>query len=222
MVSRSIHLAIFWLAAALGLGYVRCVGSEPYPGHPVIKATPLALLAFIALLRAEPTIRLALVVAFFASAVGDYLLGVDRVANLRPALFSFLVTQVLYAGVFWRRISMRRSGALLAGAETVGLVAMWVVLLPRLPEGMVVPVMVYSFALLVMASGAAMSAVRGLLPIGGALFFVADSLIAINQFVAPFPASTQVIVSIYTVGQLMIGYAVLFGAGRPEGSRAAW
>jgi uncharacterized membrane protein YhhN len=208
---RGIHLAVLALAAALGLGYVLGVGFEPYPGHPVLKASPLVLLALLALLRSEPPVRHVLVVAFLASAVGDYLLGVDRVANLRPALFSFLVTQLLYAWVFWRRVSLSRSAVLLAGFEVLGLLAMWVVMLPRLPDGMAAPVMVYSLALLAMASGAAMSSVRGLLPVGGALFFVADSLIAINQFVAPFPGSTRIIVSIYTTGQLMIAYALLFG-----------
>ena len=95
---------------------------------------------------------------------------------------------------------------------------MWFVMLPGLPGGMVVPVMVYSLALLAMASGAAMSSIRGLLPLGGALFFVTDSLIAMNQFVASFPASTRIIVSIYTLGQLMIAYALLFGAGRRDAS----
>ncbi len=218
MSGRDIHLAVFWLAAVLGLGYLLGVGSEPYPGHPVLKASPLILLALVALLRGQPPVRLALVVAFLASAVGDYLLGVDRVANLRPALFSFLVTQVLYAWVFWRRISPRRPAFLLAGLEVVGLLVMWIVMLPGLPGGMVAPVMVYSFALLAMASGAAMSSVRGLLPVGGALFFVADSLIAINQFVAPFPGSTRVIVSIYTTGQLMIAHALLFGRWRRDPS----
>ena len=221
MSGRGIHLAVFWLAATLGLGYILGVGSEPYPGHPVLKASPLALLALVALLRGQPPVRLVLVVAFLASAVGDYLLGVDRVANLRPALFSFLVTQVLYAWVFWRRISLRRPAILLAGLEVVGLLVMWAVMLPGLPDGMVAPVIVYSLALLTMASGAAMSSIRGLLPLGGALFFVADSLIAINQFVASFPGSTRIIVSIYTLGQLMIAYALLFGAGRRDASRPA-
>lgn len=217
MRQRDIHLAIYGLAAAAGLAYILGVPGEPYPGHPVIKATPLLLLALLAFLRCPSPIRYPLLIAFLASAMGDYLLGVDRVANLRPALFSFMVTQVLYAWIFWRRIRLSRGAVLLAGLEVVGLLAMWVVMLPRLPDAMVGPVIVYSLALLAMAGGAAMSSIRGLLPLGGALFFVADSLIAINQFVSPFPDSTRIIVSIYTTGQLMIGFALLFGR-RGEGA----
>jgi uncharacterized membrane protein YhhN len=221
MVRRRTHLAVFAVAAAAGIGYVLAVGAEPYPGHPLIKSSPLVLLALLAFLRARAPVRGVLVVAFLASAVGDCLLGVDRVANLRPALFSFLVTQVLYAWVFWRRTRLSRPALILCGLEVIGLLAMWAVMLPRLPEGMVVPVIVYSLALLGMAAGAAVSSIRGLLPLGGALFFVADSLIAINQFVSPFPESTRIIVSIYTTGQLMIGYAVLFGRPGEDASRPA-
>ena len=211
------------LAAVVGYGYIVAVGSEPYPLHPAVKATPLTLLALLALLRGPPPVRHLLVIAFLASAVGDYLLGVDRATNLRPALFSFLVTQLIYAWVFWRRVSFSRPAVLLAGFEALGLLAMWAVMLPKLPDGLVAPVMVYSLALLAMASDAAMSPVRGLLPLGGALFFIADSLIAINQFVAPFPGSTRIIVSIYTTGQLMIAYALLFGRWRRDAStRGAW
>ena len=76
MLRRSAHLAVFTLAAVVGYGYILAVGFEPYPLHPLVKATPLTLLALLALLRGEPQIRTALVVAFIASAVGDYLLGV--------------------------------------------------------------------------------------------------------------------------------------------------
>jgi alkenylglycerophosphocholine hydrolase len=46
---------------------------------------------------------------------------------------------------------------------------------------------------------------------GAVLFLVSDSLIGINAFIAPFPASTAIIVSIYLSSMLLIARGV-FGS----------
>ena len=199
----------FWLAGVVGYGYVLAVPLEPYPAHPVVKAVPLLVLSLTALRRLAGPLRYPMAAAFLAAAIGDLLLGIDRSAYLRPALFSFLVTQVLYAWVFWRYRGASGAGRRLASLEMLALLGFYALVLPAAPREMIIPVLVYSLALVAMATGAAMSAIGRLLPIGGALFFVADSLIAVNQFVWDFPFSTQVIVTLYISAQLMIAWSVL-------------
>lgn len=197
-----------WLAAIVGYGYVLAVPLEPYPGHPLIKAIPLLILSITAWRRLVPPLRTPFAAALLASAIGDFLLGVDRSAFLKPALFSFLVTQILYAWLFWRSRTDSPSGRRLMAVEVIALLGLYTVILPALPDGMATPVIVYSMALLAMATGAAGSSIGRFLPLGGALFFVADNLIAVNQFVWPFPHSTRIIVTIYLTAQLMIVWSV--------------
>ena len=197
-----------WLAGIVGYSYVIAVPLEPYPGHPIIKAIPLLVLSVTAWRRLVPPLRVPFAIALLASAVGDCLLGIDRSAFLKPALFSFLVTQMLYAWLFWRERDDPLSGRGLMVVELIALFGLYFLIIPAVPEGMIIPVIVYSTALLAMATGAAGSSIGRLLPLGGALFFVADNLIAVNQFVWPFPHSTRIIVTLYMTAQLMISWSV--------------
>lgn len=119
-------------------------------------------------------------------------------------LLCFVVTQVAYIVAFSgqsRRLGQRWK--LWLPAVLYGSALYWL-MLPRLGDFML-PVLVYVTVLVKMVIAASLVERRpGLLLAGAGLFLVVDSLMGINRFVAPFPASVPIIVAIYTTGQLMI------------------
>ena len=72
-------------------------------------------------------------------------------------------------------------------------------------------------ALLAMTVTALMVRESRWLGIGGLLFLVSDSLIGINRFIATFPASTAIIVSIYVASIVLIARGVF---GLPPARRS--
>ncbi len=86
--------------ALLGVAYWLLLSFKPYPGSLLLKPAPMLLAAATFLwLRRGPAAWL-MAAGFVASAAGDAFLDVSRTANLRSALFSFLVAQLAYLAAF--------------------------------------------------------------------------------------------------------------------------
>ena len=200
---------VFILAVVLAATYLLLWPLHPYPFSWALKAAPVLLLALVAQfsdLRRRDKILYAL--AMLTSASGDIFLDLDRTLYLKQALFSFLLTQWCYIALLWPRRTVIGMKAVVA----LVIPAVWGVFLlyqfyPN-TGNLWWPVVVYVVFLWGMVALALLSG-HWLVAVGGALFFIADSLIGVNRFWMPFENSTPVIVSLYISGQLLLGYGLL-------------
>jgi uncharacterized membrane protein YhhN len=199
-IDQRVLIICIFLAAAYWLS----LWGPDYPGHWLLKASPMLLAAGTVLRALAPRFGIPMAIGFVAAAGGDVFLALDRSAFLIQALLCFLVTQIAYIIAFYGQT--RPPGQrwkLWLPAVLYGGAVFWL-LLPGLGD-FLVPVLVYVAVLVKMVIAASLVERRpGLLLVGAGLFLIADSLIGINRFVAPFPASEPIIVAIYTTGQLMI------------------
>ena len=143
-------------------------------------------------------------IGFLAAAAGDVFLALDRQALLLQGLLCFLVTQIAYVTAFLGR--QRPLGSRLEYRIPLAVfgAVLLAVMLPGL-EGFLLPVAVYTVALVAMAVLAAgVEARPGRIWFGAALFLVADSLIGVDRFVAPIPYAETVVVGLYMIAQFLI------------------
>jgi len=151
--------------------------------------------------------------------VGDTLPGFLPDGPQMPALIgSFLIAQVCYIRAFWpmRGESVLRHRGWLA-AYVVALLALYVVVVPQ-AGGLAPAVVVYGFCLVSMAVLA--SGVHPLAWIGGAVFAVSDTLIALDAFdVWTQPHHDVWVMATYCVAQLLLvlGLQRRTQAGVPAG-----
>lgn len=155
-----------------------------------------------------------LLLAMGASWLGDALLLGGSQPNLFIAgLASFLLAQITYAFVFGRD-GQRQTGLLrqkpwLALPVLAVGAGMYAYLHPHLGE-MRLPVILYVLAISSMVLAAIHRFNRvapgaGYLVIGGAsCFLISDAILAVNKFVAPFPAASVLIMLTYMAAQLLI------------------
>lgn len=166
-----------------------------------------AVIAFTSSPRGR-LIRLVLVALFF-SWVGDAL---PRFMDGDPAFLAmvggFLVAQFFYIAAlarYWKTSILRRWWMMLP------YLAAFAVLLVLCSPGagtLLVPVIIYGLALMVMAIlSTRLGATAG---VGGAIFFLSDSLIALRSFTdIGIPAMGFWIMLTYVAGQAMISYAAI-------------
>jgi len=192
------------LFAAVGLGYWLSLWTPGFPGDWAVKATPMLLAAGVLVARLPARLGVPMMIGFVAAAAGDIFLALDRHDYLMQGLLCFLVTQLAYSVAFvqprrplWDRLEFRLP-LVVYGAVVLAM------MLPGL-GAFLLPVFVYVSALVAMAVLAAgVEARPGRVWAGAVLFLVADSLIGIDRFVAPFAYSEIVIVGLYTTAQFLI------------------
>jgi uncharacterized membrane protein YhhN len=213
----SLKHGLFILAAVLGYGYVGLLAFQPYPLSFVLKASPVLLIALIALLKRGETLSnkqtLAMVIAMLASASGDVFLDFDRALYLKQALGSFLITQLAYIYLFFpmRDSSTPRRWLI----PPLLLLTVFLLYQFSLTAGtMFIPVVVYCLVLSAMAFSALLVRDNLWINIGGLAFLIADALIGVNRFIVDFEHSTSIIVSIYMSAQLLIAWGLLFSKGK--------
>lgn len=184
----------------------------------LLKIAPILLLAFTAWTGAAANWRWPLTAALLFSALGDLLLDLDGLSGdlFMAGLGSFLLAQLIYAGLFWRhRGTDTRRWWLVAAYLPVTALLTWHIL-PGTAE-MALPVGGYMLAISAMVCGAALTD-RPLMLFGGALSFaVSDTLLAIDRFLHPVPAAGILIMGTYYLAQGLICAGAL---RTPPGSRA--
>lgn len=154
-------------------------------------------------------ILLGLVFSWF----GDMFLLAPGERFFLAGLGSFLLAHIAYIFAFSTYgLSDRWSfSALLPVAIISLLVTIW--LTPYVPEGMVAPVRIYTFAIslmVILAFGARGVGAPVLVPFGALLFYFSDLSVAILQFTStPFPHYVWGLPFYYT-GQLMLALSVGF------------
>jgi len=192
------------LFAAIGLGYWLSLWTPGFPGDWAVKASPMLLAAAVLVVRLPARLGVPMMIGFVAAAAGDIFLALDRHDYLMQGLLCFLVTQLAYSAAFVQRrrplgdrLEFRLPPAVYGGVVLA-------MMLPGLGVFML-PVFVYVSALVAMAVLAAgVEARPGRVWVGAVLFLVADSLIGIDRFIAPFAYSEIVIVGLYTTAQFLI------------------
>jgi alkenylglycerophosphocholine/alkenylglycerophosphoethanolamine hydrolase len=184
---------------------------HPYPGSFLIKPLPVLIMAFLSWRYLEGAERMLMTLGFLFSALGDIFLDLDRVAYFKQGLVSFLVTQILFSIAFYKRRIINVQKLIAASLVLAYALFMLILLWPHLGE-LRIPVIVYLVALTSMGVFAGLRAgpLSGVY-LGGFLFVIADSLIAVNKFLVEFDYSLMIIIGLYLTGQFFIGRGVLAG-----------
>lgn len=151
--------------------------------------------------------RLVLVGLIF-SWLGDTLPSFAGDASFLVMVGMFAFAQAAYAAAFWpyRRASLLRSPwALVYVAFAVGLLALC------LPQAGALAGPVIGYAAIITAMAVLATGVNRLTAVGGALFVLSDSLIALDTFVPAWdlPAHGLWVMSTYGLAQLLIVLGVL-------------
>jgi alkylglycerol monooxygenase len=180
--------------------------------HRVFKPAAMALAIVFVAARAIPMrsggrFGLKLIAALALSLAGDVFLMLP--GGFIAGLVSFLVAHLCYLALFRQGVPWFPSRAALATTLVLG-AGMYAVLFAFLPPALKLPVAAYVLVICTMAAQAIGRAVvlRDLPAVGvafGAAFFMAsDTLLAINKFALPLPASQFWVLSTYYVAQVLI------------------
>jgi uncharacterized membrane protein YhhN len=158
-----------------------------------------------------PVTRRCVLAGLWLSLVGDIALLWPQ-QGFVPGLVAFLIAHVLYLVAFTREHRFAAQPAALAAYALIAgaiLSFLW----RDIPPGLRIAVAAYVFALTAMAAQAAVVALRAQgdelrrargLMIGGALFMVSDTVLAINRFALPLPAAGLWILATYWAAQWLI------------------
>jgi len=121
----------------------------------------------------------------------------------------FLIAQIFYIATFSRDFKMQKPRIPIAAILLVYSLTMAIIMTPSLKE-MALPVYVYLATIATMGIFAAFRASPNKLVLYGAVLFIAsDSMIAINKFLTPIPASDYLVMFSYYLAQFLIVYGFL-------------
>jgi uncharacterized membrane protein YhhN len=195
--------AVLCIAAATGL----------LPAGAAFVFKPLTTLLVIAWAwprgAAWPRQRRLILIGLWLSLAGDVFLLWPKEGFL-PGLVSFLLAHLAYIAAFSQPLRFGARPAVF-GLYAVIAVAILSTLWGGVPPGLRVPVLAYVVCLASMAAqAAAWWRHAPALPearfaaLGGMLFMASDSLLAINKFATPLPASALWILATYWAAQMCI------------------
>ena len=195
-----------------------------WAGYATFK--PLTMLLAIAAVwhmadraRHPPSARW-LLLGLVCSLIGDVCLLTDRA--FIPGLVAFLCAHLAFIALLRRDRPWARTASGWAGM-VVGMACGMVYAYLRqhgLPSAMHLPVGAYVFVIGAMAVQALARAAKLRTPgawcvaVGAVSFMASDSILAINKFVAPVPASALWILGSYYVAQWLIVHGMLQALGR--------
>lgn len=164
---------------------------------------------------ANPGYRAGILIGLLLSTAGDIFLMLPG-DHFVYGLASFLIAHLAYLFALTRRERLLATvwpflayGLLAASAVTA--------LLPHLPRGLGVPVVVYATCLAAMAAQAAVvwrgcrDRASALAAAGGLFFVASDSLLATETFLMPFALGPLLVLSTYWIAQSLIGLSVAHG-----------
>ena len=204
------------IAIAAVLAIIGAVDTDLRGLHYLCK--PLATLLVMAMVfasrRSDARYRRALLTGLLLSTLGDVFLmltsGPQGPDWFVFGLASFLCAHIAYLIAFCGRITLFGKlwpFALYAVSGAAVLTVLW----PNLPDPLRAPVVVYVVVLTMMAAqAAAMWSQRrdrsaALAALGGLFFVASDATLALDRFVATFPAAIAVVLITYWTAQALIG-----------------
>lgn len=202
---------VFFIFAA---AYIGTISLLPYPGDFAVKAIPVLSLAVMAFLQVPGLKGKLLMTGFLFSAAGDITLSFRDPDGGRLyftlGLGFFLVAHIFYVIIFSRDLQWKVGRSWILVAVLVFSVVMTILLAPKLPANMKVPVLVY--VAVITAMGITATFYREgtwVLIIGAVLFMASDSVIAINTFLEPVSGASYLIMTTYYAGQFLIGAGLM-------------
>ena len=216
---QSIWLYAIAMAAVLAIaGVYLPLSWLHYVAKPV---TTLLIVAMVwRMSSSEPGYRNGIVIGLLLSTAGDAFLMLPGDYFLF-GLGSFLLAHLAYLCAFTRRERLFAiAWPMLAYALLAALAVS--VLWPKLPQGLMLPVVVYATVLTAMAAQALVVWRRqrdhsAALAAAGGLFFVAsDSMLSINRFVTPFAAAPLAVLATYWIAQSLIGLSAVHAPSSPR------
>jgi uncharacterized membrane protein YhhN len=152
-----------------------------------------------------------MLVAFLFSMLGDIFLMLGKDDYFKFGLGSFLFTHLCFIRVFYTQKGETNSYARLA-IFIFGTIVFYIIK-NHVPTSLLLPVIIYLFAISVMAICASERKVNSesyrMVLFGAILFMISDSLIAIDKFAFPIPISTFLIMSTYIMAQYFIAVGFL-------------
>jgi uncharacterized membrane protein YhhN len=220
-------LLVRWVVAVCVLALLAIAGAvSPELRWLHYACKPLTTLLIAGMVAVSPSVdaryRGAVLIGLLLSMLGDvFLMLVPKPQGPDWFVFglaSFLCAHVAYLYAFCSRARLFARWWPFALYAVVA-VAVSAVLAPRLPEPLRWPVYAYVLILSVMAAQAAAVWARSpnrataSAALGSAFFVASDATLALDRFVAPFPAAVVVVLATYWIAQALIGLST-YGAGR--------
>ena len=207
-----------WLTLLSAMVAIIALGDFGLPREMGFVAKPLTTTLIICYAwqrgRGDPAMRRLILIGLVLSLAGDVFLLWPQQGFL-PGLVSFLLAHLCYIAAFSQplRFARRRLPfvfyALLAGLV---LSLLW----PGIPMALRGPVVAYVLCLAAMAAQAAAwwrvapsNPLARWAALGGLLFLLSDTLLAVNKFAAPLPASALWILATYWVAQWSIASSLV-------------
>lgn len=177
---------------------------HPYPFSYILKILPLISLLILAVRNFKGKRRILLIMALLFCMAGDVLLDLDRSANFKPALVSFLIGHLFYIFLFLSggldlRSRLPMLLVTLVYSLTVGFI------LSSIDPEFLLPVFAYLTVISLMTLSAfSMKDFSWLIAAGASVFMFSDTIIAVNKFLQPIPYSTVFNISLYYAAQILI------------------
>ncbi|KAK0646358.1 YhhN-like protein, partial [Cercophora newfieldiana] len=209
--------AVLALSIASAITYLFQLRNPPSLSRATTKTASTSLLSLLASLQHSPT---PLTLALALGSLGDAFLAYDSDAAFLRGLTSFLIAHLFYIQLF----TQQHGGALptldvifsdtgytaAAGGLASVVLLQLVVLLPRVPRDLRLPVLVYTLTIFTM--GVAATAVRvnrGQVLTGALLFTASDAILAADRFLVSPGSSLRAgmqyaVWVLYYSGQLLI------------------
>ncbi|MBX2973177.1 MAG: lysoplasmalogenase [Flavobacteriales bacterium] len=226
-------------ALNIGLYGAACLGTitgEMIGSHALVYVCkPLMLIVlsswfFFNSRRVGDRFTLLIQAGLFFSLVGDVALMFQHIDqfNFLIGLAAFLVAQLCYSIGFIHNIvdgGPSRSD-LISAIIAVGLAAYGYffadMLLPKVGDGIAIPIGVYAGAICLMGAAAAFRLGRTymrsyiMVLVGALLFITSDSLLAINRFLEPMESARWTVTLTYGAAQLLIAWGALVHVLDPD------
>lgn len=202
---------LFLLAIAAAVIFVSLLpGVHPYPFSYLLKAIPVLSLSVIIATNKKGAERILILLALLFCLAGDILLDLDRSANLKKALVSFLIGHVFYIVVFLRhRLFVKNRLPWIIGVVIYALVTGYI--LRNTESSFLIPVMVYLVVITVMTIAAFVKDPFSKITAAGAMvFMVSDTIVAVNRFLSPIPNSTVFNIGLYFLAQILIIWGLTY------------
>lgn len=214
-VGQSLVLLSFIVAVLYGGGW--------YPDYgptisAVIKGSAVGLLAIFVLISTQSLNHIILFLALCASVAGDVLLALPIDNAFVKGLSAFLVAQILFIILYLKNrmpfedLSMMRLSV--AGFLWATAVISIFILFPHLGE-LLVPVIIYSVALVGMATAALLTKFPvKLVGLGAILFVISDSVLGARQFLTVPDFTGYIVWATYYLAELLMTLGVMLSVER--------
>ncbi|MBC53333.1 MAG: hypothetical protein CMQ34_05795 [Gammaproteobacteria bacterium] len=201
---------LLWLLAFAGssLLYIALPDLIPSSWRWFFKIIPIAMLLQLALTRTRDKTRTLLSLGLILSAIGDVLLA--QQGMFVQGLAAFLLAQITYTILFLTQFQWQPRRLPWVLLIIVYALVCTLLIVPAAGD-MTAPVTAYMIAISLMAIAAGLrhDAQFMWVAMGALIFMISDTLIAVNQFVAPFAYSGVAVMTTYYLAQWLICVGVV-------------